>query len=280
MEHSLIVKNITKHYPSFTLDKVSFTLPKGSIMGLVGVNGAGKSTTMKSILGLCKPDSGEVTVLGQTSNDKLRKEDIGVVFDECHLHQMLKIKQFQKIFPEIYPNWDASLFEEYMKRFQLPLDKPIKNFSRGMKMKLAIAVAVCHQAKLLILDEPTSGLDPIMRNEILDLFLEYIEDGEKSILVSSHITSDLEKIADYITFIDKGKVLMSGNKDDIIYNHGVARGTKSDLTKIPKENLLSIRESQYHCEALVVNPSQVLKMYPNLVIDKVSLEDIMMLLIG
>lgn len=280
MEHSLIVKNITKHYPSFTLDKVSFTLPKGSIMGLVGVNGAGKSTTMKSILGLCKTDSGEVTVLGQTSNDKLRKEDIGVVFDECHLHQMLKIKQFQKIFPEIYPNWDASLFEEYMKRFQLPLDKPIKNFSRGMKMKLAIAVAVCHQAKLLILDEPTSGLDPIMRNEILDLFLEYIEDGEKSILVSSHITSDLEKIADYITFIDKGKVLMSGNKDDIIYNHGVARGTKSDLTKIPKENLLSIRESQYHCEALVVNPSQVLKMYPNLVIDKVSLEDIMMLLIG
>lgn len=280
MEHSLIVKNITKHYPSFTLDKVSFTLPKGSIMGLVGVNGAGKSTTMKSILGLCKPDSGEVTVLGQTSNDKLRKEDIGVVFDECHLHQMLKIKQFQKIFPEIYPNWDASLFEEYMKRFQLPLDKPIKNFSRGMKMKLSIAIAVCHQAKLLILDEPTSGLDPIMRNEILDLFLEYIEDGEKSILVSSHITSDLEKIADYITFINNGKVLMSGNKDDIIYNHGVARGTKSDLTKIPKENVLSIRESQYHCEALVVNPSQVSKMCPNLVIDKVSLEDIMMLLIG
>lgn len=280
MEHSLIVKNITKHYPSFTLDKVSFTLPKGSIMGLVGVNGAGKSTTMKSILGLCKPDSGEVTVLGQTSNDKLRKEDIGVVFDECHLHQMLKIKQFQKIFPEIYPNWDASLFEEYMKRFQLPLDKPIKNFSRGMKMKLSIAIAVCHQAKLLILDEPTSGLDPIMRNEILDLFLEYIEDGEKSILVSSHITSDLEKIADYITFINNGKVLMSGNKDDIIYNHGVARGTKSDLTKIPKENVLAIRESQYHCEALVVNPSQVLKLYPNLVIDKVSLEDIMMLLIG
>lgn len=280
MEHSLIVKNITKHYPSFTLDKVSFTLPKGSIMGLVGVNGAGKSTTMKSILGLCKLDSGEVTVLGQSSTDKLRKEDIGVVFDECHLHQMLKVKQFQKIFPEIYPNWDASLFEEYMKRFQLPLDKPIKNFSRGMKMKLSIAIAVCHQAKLLILDEPTSGLDPIMRNEILDLFLEYIEDGEKSILVSSHITSDLEKIADYITFIDKGKVLMSGNKDDIIYNHGVARGTKSDLTKIPKENLLSIRESQYHCEALVVNPSQVSKMCPNLVIDKVSLEDIMMLLIG
>lgn len=280
MEHSLIVKNITKHYPSFTLDKVSFTLPKGSIMGLVGVNGAGKSTTMKSILGLCKPDSGEVTVLGQTSNDKLRKEDIGVVFDECHLHQMLKVKQFQKIFPEIYPNWDAPLFEEYMKRFQLPLDKPIKNFSRGMKMKLSIAIAVCHQAKLLILDEPTSGLDPIMRNEILDLFLEYIEDGEKSILVSSHITSDLEKIADYITFINKGKVLMSGNKDDIIYNHGVAHGTKSDLTKIPKENVLSIRESQYHCEALVVNPSQVSKMCPNLVIDKVSLEDIMMLLIG
>lgn len=280
MEHSLIVKNITKHYPSFTLDKVSFTLPKGSIMGLVGVNGAGKSTTMKSILGLCKLDSGEVTVLGQSSTDKLRKEDIGVVFDECHLHQMLKVKQFQKIFPEIYPNWDASLFEEYMKRFQLPLDKPIKNFSRGMKMKLSIAIAVCHQAKLLILDEPTSGLDPIMRNEILDLFLEYIEDGEKSILVSSHITSDLEKIADYITFINKGKVLMSGNKDDIIYNHGVARGTKSDLTKIPKENLLSIRESQYHCEALVVNPSQVSKMCPNLVIDKVSLEDIMMLLIG
>lgn len=280
MEHSLIVKNITKHYPSFTLDKVSFTLPKGSIMGLVGVNGAGKSTTMKSILGLCKPDSGEVTVLGQSSTDKLRKEDIGVVFDECHLHQMLKIKQFQKIFPEIYPNWDAPLFETYMKRFQLPLDKPIKNFSRGMKMKLSIAIAVCHQAKLLILDEPTSGLDPIMRNEILDLFLEYIEDGEKSILVSSHITSDLEKIADYITFINKGKVLMSGNKDDIIYNHGVARGTKSDLTKIPKENLLSIRESQYHCEALVVNPSQVSKMCPNLVIDKVSLEDIMMLLIG
>lgn len=280
MEHSLIVKNITKHYPSFTLDKVSFTLPKGSIMGLVGVNGAGKSTTMKSILGLCKLDSGEVTVLGQSSTDKLRKEDIGVVFDECHLHQMLKIKQFQKIFPEIYPNWDAPLFEEYMKRFQLPLDKPIKNFSRGMKMKLSIAIAVCHQAKLLILDEPTSGLDPIMRNEILDLFLEYIEDGEKSILVSSHITSDLEKIADYITFINKGKVLMSSNKDDIIYNHGVARGTKSDLEKIPKENVLSIRESQYHCEALVVNPSQVSKMCPNLVIDKVSLEDIMMLLIG
>lgn len=273
MEYNLQVKNIVKNYPSFKLDNVSFDIPKGSIMGLIGVNGAGKSTTMKSILGLCRIDSGEIMIAQ-------KKDEIGVVFDDCHFPQMLTATQINHIFQNIYPNWDSGIFFNYLTRFDIPLIKQIKDYSRGMKMKLSIAVAVSHHAKLLILDEPTSGLDPIVRNEILDLFLEFINDDECSILVSSHITGDLEKISDYITFLDKGKVLMSDSKDNMIYSHGVARASREQLSLLPEEYVISIRENAYHSEALVKDVEKLSKLYPELVIDRASLEDIMMLLVG
>lgn len=206
MDAILRVDNLTKQYADFKLDHVSFSVPKGTIMGLIGENGAGKSTTINAILDLIHKDDGTVTFWGQElSSAKQLKEDIGVVFDGINFYETLTPAKVGKIAGAAYKQWDGHLFQDYLKRFQLPLDKEIKSLSKGMKMKLCIAVALSHKPKLLILDEATSGLDPVMRDDILDVFLEFVQDENHSILMSSHITTDLEKVADYITFIHQGK---------------------------------------------------------------------------
>ena len=205
MENALEVKNLSKHYPEFELDNINITLPAGCIMGFIGENGAGKSTTIKAILDLIKKDSGEVTIFGQTNlsrNQKL-KEHIGVVMDECSFPENLNAKEIDKVMNNCYKTWNRTKYMKYLDKFALSLKKPVKEYSRGMKMKLSIAVALSHDSKLLILDEATSGLDPIVRDEILDVFLDFIQDESHSIFISSHIISDLEKICDYISQIEE-----------------------------------------------------------------------------
>lgn len=278
MENVIEVKNLNKNYTDFTLDNVSFSVPKGSIMGLIGANGAGKSTTIKLLLNLIKRNSGSVKIFGKDiiDNEQEIKEDIGVVFDESNFHDTLKAKNINSIMKSIYKNWDEKLFASYLKKFKLPLDKNIKSFSRGMKMKLSIAVSLSHKPKLLILDEATSGLDPIVRNEILDVFLDFIEDGEHSILLSSHITSDLEKIADYITLINNGKVILSQCKDDLIYNYGILKGSKQQLDYIDKTDFISIEKNSFGFQALCCDKKSITLKYPELLLDTATLEDIMM----
>lgn len=218
MENILEVKNLCKMYDKFSLKNINIELPKGTIMGLIGENGAGKTTTIKAILNLVNINDGKIKILGLDSkeNKKEIKEDLGIVLDEGFLSEYLNPKDINSIMKCIYKNWDEELYFKYIENFKLPKDKISKEYSSGMKMKLKIAVALAHKPKLLILDEPTSGLDPVARNEILDIFQEFIQDEEHSVFVSSHITSDLESIADYITFINNGEIVLSKTRDELI----------------------------------------------------------------
>ncbi|MBO7632514.1 MAG: ABC transporter ATP-binding protein, partial [Lachnospiraceae bacterium] len=225
-DNVLELKNVTKNYGDFVLDKVSFSVPRGTVCGFIGQNGAGKTTTIRLILDSILRDSGTITMFGQEvipgKTDRLR-EDVGVVFDEMGLHEFLTGKQIDTIMKNIYRNWHSEQFFDYMKRFSLPTGKKCGDFSRGMRMKLQIAIALSHDAKLLIMDEPTSGLDPIVRNEMIQIFREYVVEEDHTILLSSHITTDLEKIADEVVFIDGGKIVLSGNKDEILEKHGLMK---------------------------------------------------------
>ena len=277
----LKVENLSKSYDDFTLENVGFNLPKGSIMGLVGENGAGKTTIIKLILNLIKRESGYIKVFGldNIENEQQIKEKIGVVLDESYFHDNLRAKDISLIMDNIYSNWDKSVFLYYLKKFKLPLDKIVKDFSKGMKMKLSIAVALSHDPQFLILDEPTSGLDPIVRSEILDIFMEFIQDEEKSILFSTHITSDLDKIADYITFIHNGAIIFSESKDDMINNFGIIKCGKEDFNKIDKVDIVGYRKSQFGYEVLINNMQRNRSKYDKYIIDSASLEDIMLLYI-
>lgn len=278
MDAILQVNNLTKHYPSFTLDHVTFDLPKGAIMGLIGENGAGKSTTINAILNLIHKDEGSVTFWGEElSSSKQLKEDIGVVFDGINFYETLTPAKVSKISAAAYKQWDESLFQEYMKRFELPTDKEIKALSKGMKMKLSIAVALSHHPKLLILDEATSGLDPVMRDEILDVFMDFVQDEEHSIIMSSHISTDLEKIADYITFIHQGKVLFCKSKDELRYNYGIIRCGAALFEAIDKEDILAYRKDDYQWNVLVADKEKARKKYKNAVVDDATIDDILLL---
>lgn len=278
MDAILQVNNLTKHYPSFTLDHVSFDLPKGAIMGLIGENGAGKSTTINAILNLIHKDEGSVTFWGEElSSSKQLKEDIGVVFDGINFYETLTPAKVAKISAAAYRQWDESLFQDYMKRFKLPTDKEIKALSKGMKMKLSIAVALSHHPKLLILDEATSGLDPVMRDEILDVFMDFVQDEEHSIIMSSHISTDLEKIADYITFIHQGKVLFCKSKDELRYNYGIIRCGAALFNAIEKEDILTYRKDDYQWNVLVADKEKARKKYKNAVVDDATIDDILLL---
>ena len=273
--YAIEIKNLTKRFTGFTLDDVSLTVPGGSIVGLIGENGAGKSTTIKCLLGLLHPDAGTVSVLGGDPNDPAIREWIGVVLDECPFHGTLTAEQVGKILSREYKMWHQELFESYLKRFDLPKNLSIKDFSKGMKMKLSIAAALAHHPKLLILDEPTSGLDPVVRSEILDEFLEFIKDEEHSILLSSHITSDLERVADYVTYIHKGKVALSGEKDALLEEYGRLACTSADLAQVDRSYLVGVREGRFGSEALIRHKKEFQRQYPELVVDPVTLEEIM-----
>lgn len=279
MDDSYVIelKNVKKDYGDFVLDNISFSVPTGSVCGFIGQNGAGKTTTIQIILDAIKRDGGEVYVFGKNIDDGMSalKEDIGVVFDEMGFHDFLTPKQINTVMKNIYKNWDEDAFFDYLKKFSLPAKKECGKFSRGMRMKLQIATAMSHKAKLLIMDEPTSGLDPIVRNEIIQIFREFVIDEEHSILLSSHITSDLEKIADEVVFIDAGKIILSGNKDEIIENHGILRCRKDDVGKISRSLIVDTDVSSMGAEILVNDKKAASKLYPEMVIDDAGLEQIM-----
>lgn len=284
MEYSIDVKNITKKYKDFTLDNVSLKLPKGCIMGLIGENGSGKTTLINLILGLrffdenpnlnSNTNKSSITVLGNdiTTLSPSVREDIGVVLNDCSFPQELNLLELEKIMQNLYKNWDTISFKNYVEYFNLPAKKQVKKYSTGMIMKLSIAIALSHKAKLLILDEPTSGLDPVIRDEILDVFMDFIQDEERSILISSHITSDLEKICDYITFINNGRILLSDVKDDILYKFGILKCSKEDLSKIDPSAIRGYKQTSFGISALVEKS----KVLGNSTIDQANLEDILL----
>jgi len=282
MNSTLILKNVSKKYEksNFAIKDISFSVPEGSIVGFIGENGAGKSTTMNCILNVIRRDSGTIEIFGRemTDEDIDIRENIGVVYDSNNFPEHLTAKQLADILGRIYRKWDAFCFEQFLRRFGLPESQKIKSYSRGMSMKLAIAVALSHDSKLLILDEATSGLDPIMRDEILDVLLEFVKQENHSILLSSHITSDLEKIADYIVFIHNGEIILNKTKDELIYEYGVIRCSENDFHNILSEDILSSMKKDYQIDVLIKNKKLMEKKYKNLIIDSVSLDEIMLLL--
>ncbi len=278
IKNAIEIRDLTKKYDGFTLDNISFDVPRGSIMGFIGQNGAGKTTTLKLMLNLIRKDSGSIKVLGLDSVDDERKvkSQISAVFDELPFHDQINANQLSVILSDVFDSWDNKVYYNYIDRFALPRKKRFGEFSKGMKMKLQIAAALSHGAKLLIMDEATTGLDPVVRNEILDIFLEYLQDEENSILLSSHITTDLEKIADCVTFIDKGKILLSGGKDETVESHGIIKCRKNEYKDIDKEDIISARLTDFGAEVMVSNRVKAAAKYSGLTIDNTTLEEIML----
>ena len=281
MENALELKNVCKKYNGFELKNINLTLPKGMIMGLIGENGAGKSTTIKSILNVVNIDEGSIKIFEEDyiKNEKRIKEDIGVVLDDSFLSEYLSPKDINKVMKKIYKNWDEDVYFRYIEKFNLPKDKISKEFSSGMKMKLKIATALSHHPKLLILDEPTSGLDPVARNEIIDIFQDFIQDENNSVLISSHITSDLEHIADYITFINNGQIIFTKTRDELLDSYGIVKCTENEFKTIEKKDYLKYRKTKYEYEVLVENKNSFKIKYNINIIDKPTIENIMLIYI-
>ncbi|MBE6044421.1 MAG: ABC transporter ATP-binding protein [Clostridium thermopalmarium] len=274
----LEVSNLRKEYKDFTLNNISFTLEKGYIMGFIGPNGAGKSTTIKLIMNLLRRDSGYIKIFGldNLKHEKEVKNRIGFVYDENYYYEDLTMESMKKIIAPFYSKWDDSSFDRYMKDFNLDPKKKIKTLSKGMKMKFSLAIALSHNAELIIMDEPTSGLDPVFRREILDILYSIIQDENKSVFFSTHITTDLEKIADYITFINNGNIVFSKSKDDILESYGIVKGGLELLNSHTKKEFLGISENRFGFEALTDNVEKIKKIFKNqVIIEKPTLEDIM-----
>lgn len=244
------VKELTKKFKGFTLDHVSFSLPAGCIMGLVGENGAGKSTTLKLLLNMIQKDSGRITILGKDEKN-IDKNEIGVVFDECRFHESFTAKDINQVLKSIFQRWNEQQFFDYLNRFEVPSNKKLKEFSRGMKMKISIAAAVSHDAKLLILDEPTSTLDPVVRDEMLDIFYDFISDEQHSIIISSHIVSDLEKVCDYIAFMHKGKMILCEEKDRLLQECRLAQMSEAEFSAIDKDEIIGSRKTPFGITAVI-----------------------------
>ena len=278
MENVLEIENLRKNYDDFGLQDISFSLPEGYIMGLIGPNGAGKTTTIKLIMNLIMKSRGNIRIFGkdhETDGVEIRSR-IGFVYDNPNFYEHLNLKQMRNIIAPFYQTWDEATFLSLADRFKLPLKKIMKKFSRGMVMKAAIAIALSHHADLIIMDEPTSGLDPVFRRELLDLLYELLQSEKKSILFSTHITSDLEKIADYITFILDGHIIFSSQKDDVFESYAIVKGGNDLLNEETKGYFKGIRKSEYGFEALTDNIGRTQKkMGSTIVVEKASLEDIM-----
>ena len=275
-ENNILVKDLCRQFDGFSLDHVSFRVPKGRIVGFIGENGAGKSTTIHLILNELKKDSGEIRILGKDHASYALKEEIGVVFDECNFHDVFTAENISKMLSGIYRTWDGSLYSQYLQRFGLPRDQPVGSFSKGMQMKLSIISALAHKPKLLILDEATAGLDPVVRDEMLDLFLEFIQDEEHSILLSSHITSDIQKVAEYVVLIHQGRIIFEEPKDDLIYKYGILKCTRNTFASIDPQDYLIHRTGRASEECLVRNREAAMRKYKDAVVDPASLEDILL----
>lgn len=280
MKNILEVKNLQKSYSDFVLGPISTHFPGGVIIGLIGENGAGKTTFIKSLLGIIQSE-GSIQIFGRDMNEEVReiKEDIGVVLDNSFFPEVMTANDIHKIMKNLYKNWDPGLFFSYLDKFSLPRNKAIKTLSKGMRKKLEIATSLAHHPKFLILDEPTSGLDPIIRKEVLDLFLDFIQDEEHTILLSTHITSDLEHIADYILFLDKGHIVLEETRDDIMDNYGILKCGIEEFSSIKKEDVIRFLKNKYGYEILVKNSQVLKKKYPKMILDKITLEELMVLLV-
>ena len=270
------LKNVVKDYGDFKLDHISFAVPEGSVCGFIGQNGAGKTTTINLILDIINRDEGEINLFGKPvdKDHAYVREDVGVVFDEMGFHEFMTAKDINIMMKNIYKNWDEVAFFDYLKKFSLPSKKKCGAFSRGMRMKLQIAVAMSHKAKLLIMDEPTSGLDPIVRNEMIGIFRDFVVEEDHTILLSSHITGDLEKIADEVVFIDGGKIVFSGNKDEILEKHGILKCKKEEASKVSEALIVGVEKEAYSTSILVNDRHAAAKLYPDMVIEEAALEDI------
>lgn len=274
MSNAIEIKGLTKKYDGFILDDINLTLPSGAIMGFIGENGAGKSTTIKLILDLIRKDSGKISVLGSdfNNNAKKLKENIGVVLEESGFPETLTLKNINTVLKNCYETWDEKKFINFADRFSLPLKKEIKSYSKGMRMKLAIAAALSHDSRLLILDEATSGLDPVVRDEILDVFLDFVHDETHSIFISSHIISDLEKICDYITFIHNGKILFSDPKDILLSKYAVIKCSDEDFSALDKSTVIGFRKNADGVQVLAHKD----RIKEGMTADAASIEDIML----
>ena len=277
MTNAFMVSGLTKSYQDFVLDHVSFTVPGGSIVGLIGENGAGKSTTINAALGLVQREDGVVSILGREELDGDIKEQIGVVFDGSNYPEILSPRKLNRVMKNIYRTWDEQIYFGLLKQFSLPSDKQIKQFSKGMKMKLAISAAFSHHSRLLILDEATSGLDPVVRDDILDMLLDFVQDEEHSILVSSHITSDLEKIADYIVFIHEGKVVFEKPKDELTERYGIIKCGAAQFDTLDKSDIISYRKMDYEWQILVSDRERAQRKYPKALVVPAAIDEIMLL---
>ena len=282
MNNVIEFKNVVKKYDSkFQLGSLDLKIPSGIIVGLIGENGAGKTTLIKSMLNIINIDEGNIKIFNKDfkENEVINKEDIGVVLDNMFFPELLTPLDINSIMKDIYKNWDSSLFLKYMDDFELPKNKSIKTMSKGMRKKLEIATSLSHHPKLLILDEPTSGLDPVVRNEVLDIFLDFIQDENNTILLSTHITSDLEHIADHIIFLDSGQIVLNSPRDEIIDNYGILKCDKNEFDRIEKKDIIRYKKNKYDYEILVNNRNNISKKYKDCIIDKITLEELMVLMI-
>jgi ABC-2 type transport system ATP-binding protein len=271
----LKVEKLNKRYPKFHLKDVSFIMEKGYIMGFIGVNGAGKTTTLKSMLNMVHSDSGKVTIMGKdySENEIDLKKEIGYMFGGVDFYPKKKVHMVTKVLKRFYPEWDDEIYKRYCRKFRLDQDKKIDELSEGMKVKYSLALALSHNAKLFLLDEPTSGLDPAARDNLLELFQELVEDGEKSILFSTHITSDLEKCADFITYIDEGEIINSCTKDEFIGSYKIVKGKQGQLTGLVENAMISVKKGSFGFSGLMKNEN--LPSLEGLTVEAPNLEDIM-----
>lgn len=273
MSYAIEMTDLRKTLGGFQLDVPEMRLPKGYVIGLIGENGAGKSTLIKCMTGAIVPDSGDVRILdGHAPTDR-----VGIVFDECHFHSTLDGSRIGRIMQRMFPNWDQSLYEDLMEKLCVPMDVRIGRMSRGMRMKIQLAVALSHDADLLLLDEATAGLDPAARDDLIDLVMGYMREEDHTVVMSTHITNDLERVADHIVFIHKGRVVMDGPKDEILENYGLVRGTDEEIRPIPRELIVRTRRDEFCTTALVRNRSTVKELLPETVVDPASLDDILVM---
>ena len=280
MENLIEIQGLCKHYKDFTLDHIDLTVPEGQIVGLIGENGAGKTTTLKALLGVIRPDGGTIRLLGGDPGDPAIRSQVGVVFEDSYFYGGLCARQIDRIMAGIHATWDSALFHGYCRRFDLEESKPVKDFSRGMRMKMSLATALAHRPKLLVMDEATSGLDPVVRGEMLDLFLEFIQDEGHGVLMSSHITADLERIADQIAYIHKGKLLFQQDKDLLLEDMAILRCSAGEIDSLPKNLVVARRSGAYGSAALVRHPQNVRRLLPSAVLDRADIDEIMQFISG